>query len=134
MLCFARLLIGAGPMRFKTIYDEQTIPEEDLEIEVEEPRQVLIVSGSMYFKGTDGLARVDISVHEEEMGAKKLGFVSIYQNGAPRHLAFPTVLVALALDAGTKGPRTYTLKFAPTPGTASDSADQFNVHLLQFTP
>jgi hypothetical protein len=115
-------------MRFSKIYDEYTIPPDPLKLEVTEANQILIVSGSMYFNGTDGFATINIFIDDEEKGS-----ISMFQNDGPRHLAFPTLFLPLTLKSGAETPVAYALSFKPQSGTKSDRADQFAVHLLQFT-
>lgn len=112
-------------MRAKTVYAGTTIPTTPISFETKEKQQVLVVSGSMFFDGTDGAAVVDIFVNTDNKGS-----ISIYQNGAGRHLAFPTMFIPLSLVATSPG-NSHILLFQPRAGAKSDANDTFNVCLIE---
>lgn len=108
-------------MAVMELYSNNTIPD-NLSFQTVNTQQILIVSGSAYYAGTDGAATVAVSVD-----GKAVGTLKAFQNGGPRHLAFQTRLFPMLLDAGT-----HKVQFKLGPATVSDANDQFNVVLIDM--
>jgi hypothetical protein len=99
------------------------IPTATISFKVREPNQILIISGSMFVQGTDGMAAAEVLVD-----AKLIGSIQIFQNGPPRHLAFPTQFLAMHLSPGKQ----HELNFKKV-GATSDPNDTFNVYLFEYS-
>lgn len=118
-----KVLQNKAAYKFVRLYDGQKIPDGPLSFTTAGSLQLVIVSGSMYFYGSNQAAMLDV-----HLDGNKIGQLRMFQNEGTRHLAFPAQLFSISSQPNS----THVLEFRPTPGTVSDLADSFYVVVLDF--